>query len=166
MAFTVSRNLPLQCVGLGGTLSQHFQLWRNGAQVPVYITVSTGTLGAADYIEFWGEANDGKADKQLYLDPNFQHTDKVSLQTDTAIYFLTANAAGGLRYTNVVNNVAANVLPAEPYFLHTAATYYRTKANPGFATVVEEYVYSSSYDKGEFFSSLIYHRAPRSRMIN
>ncbi len=34
-----------------------------------------------------------------------------------------------------------------------SAKYYNDKINPGFAAVVGEYVYSSSYDKGEFWSS-------------
>lgn len=143
----------LNTAGLGSVPVQQLQLWKNGKQVPFHSTVSTGTLGAADYLEFWGEINDGKADKDLYLQPQYQHTDKVSLQTDTAVYFITANAAGGARYTPVVNNVAANTLPAEPYFWYTTGSYFRSKANPGFAAVVGEYVYSASYDKGEFYSS-------------
>jgi hypothetical protein len=143
----------LASAGLGGAQVQQLQLWRNGQQVPFYATVNSGSLGAGDYLEFWGEANDGKADKPLYADPNFQHTDKVSLQTDTAVYFITIAAAGNPRYTQVVNNVEGTLLTPEPYFMHTAATYFRTKANPGFAAVVGEYVYSSSYDKGEFYSS-------------
>ncbi|HEY0679184.1 MAG TPA: C25 family cysteine peptidase [Chitinophagaceae bacterium] len=143
----------LSGAGLGSTPAEQFQLWRNGQQVPVFTSVASGALGASDYIEFWGEANDGKADKDLYADPANQHTDKLSLETDTAAYFLTFNSAGGLRYTQVVNNVAGNSLPAEQYFMYTSGTYFRTKSNPGFAAVVGEYVYSSSYDKGEFYSS-------------
>lgn len=143
----------LAAAGLGGTPVQQFQLWRNGQQVPFYSTIATGAMGTSDYIEFWGQANDGKPDKPLYRDPSYQHSDKISLQTDTAVYFLTVNAAGNPTYTTVTNNVAGNSLPAEPYFMHTAGTYFRNKANPGFAAVVGEYVYSSSYDKGEFYSS-------------
>src|SRR6476661_8013160 len=54
----------LAAAGLGSTPSENFQLWRNGAQVPLYISVPTGALGATDYIEFWGLMNDGKPDKE------------------------------------------------------------------------------------------------------
>jgi hypothetical protein len=54
----------------------------------------------------------------------------------------------------VPNNVAGNTLPVEPWFWYTHGTYYRQKINSGFAAVVGEYVYSSSYDKGEFFSTV------------
>src|SRR5688572_22617035 len=114
----------LSGAGLGSTPVQQFQVWRNGQQVPLYTTIASGTMGASDYIEFWGQHNDGTADKALYRDPAFQHTDKLSFQTDTSSYFLTVSPAGGVRYTQTVNNVAGNALPAEPYFMHTTGTYH------------------------------------------
>ena len=45
--------------GLENTNADHFQLWRNGKQIPIYTSVQNGLLGANDYIEFWGEMNDG-----------------------------------------------------------------------------------------------------------
>ena len=56
--------------------------------------MATGPLGANDYIEFWGERNDGKPDKNLYRDTSYQLSDSFSLHTDTATYFLTVNPAG------------------------------------------------------------------------
>ena len=47
-------------------------------------------------------------------------------------------------------------LPAEPYFMDKSSKYYNDKINPGFAAVVGEYVFSSSYDKGEVWSSKAY----------
>jgi Peptidase family C25 len=144
----------LAAIGLSATPAQQFQLWRNGAEVPLYTSVISGLLPANGYIEFWSDANDGKADKPLYRDPAYQHTDKTSLQTDTVAYFLTINAgSANLRFADAANNVAGNVLPAEPYFMYTDGTYFRERINPGFAAVVGEYVYSSSYDKGEFWST-------------
>ncbi|HEX8331363.1 MAG TPA: hypothetical protein VF622_02005, partial [Segetibacter sp.] len=80
--------------GLSSTPAESFQLWRDGEEVPLYISKSTGTLGSADYIEFWGEINNGKLDKELYRDSEYQLSEKWSLQTDTAAYFLTVNTTG------------------------------------------------------------------------
>src|SRR4030095_12595325 len=144
----------LSSAGLGGAAVQNMQLWRNGQQVSFYSNVSSGPLGPSDYLEFWAEANDGKPDKVLYRDSAFQHVDKYSLETDTAVFFLTVSSSiNNNRFTQVANNVAGNTLPVEPYFWYTHGVYYRIKMNPGFAAVVGEYVYSSSYDKGEFFST-------------
>jgi hypothetical protein len=142
----------LASVGLGAVSVEQFKLFRNGIEVPLYTSGSSGVLPVGGYIEFWGEANDGKVDKALYRDSRFQHTDKISLQTDTAIYFLTTDAMTGKRFTSI-NNSVVSALPVEPYFMHTRGQYFRTKINLGFAAVVGEYVYSSSYDKGEYYSS-------------
>jgi hypothetical protein len=144
----------IAAAGLGTTPVQNFQLFRNGQEVPVYTSVASGVLGAADYIEFWGHANDGGPDKVLYRNPAYQHTDKLSFETDTAVYFLTVNPTGAtFHYTTITNNVAGNSLPVEPYFMYKAATYFKSRLNPGYAQVVGEFIYSSSYDMGEFWSS-------------
>jgi hypothetical protein len=151
------RRIPqsvIAAAGLGNTPVQNFQLFRNGQEVPIYTSASSGILGASDYIEFWGRGNDGKPDKVLYRNPAYQHSDKWSFQTDTAVYFLTVNPAGvTFHYNNINNNVAGNSLPVEPYFNYKSGVYYKTRLNPGYAQVVGEYIYSSSYDLGEFWSS-------------
>jgi hypothetical protein len=55
----------LRSAGLQNTNAEEFQLWRNGKQVPLFISNSTGLLGASDFIEFYGMMNDGKADAPL-----------------------------------------------------------------------------------------------------
>ena len=141
--------------GLGSVPAQNFQLFRNGQEVPVYTTVASGPLGGSDYIEFWGQMNDGAPDQPLYRNPIYQHTKHWSLETDTAVYFLTVNPAGtALRLNPVSNDVAGSSLTPEPYFLHKAGTYFKSpQVNPGFAQIVGEYIYSSSYDIGEFWAS-------------
>jgi hypothetical protein len=143
----------LNGAGLGSVPAEQFKLFRNGTEVALYTSVATGSLPVNGYIQFWGEPNDGKPDKILYRNPLYQHTDKISLQTDTAIYFLTASTSNNLRLTDVQNNIASNTLPATPYFMYTAGRYFKENINPGFAEVVGENVYSSSYDKGEFWST-------------
>jgi len=144
----------IAAAGLANTPAQYFQLFRNGQEVPIFTSVASGLLGGSDYIEFWGQMNDGKMDKPLYRNPNYQHTTKWSLETDTAAYFLTVNPAGGtFHYNTVANDTTGNLLPAEPYFMYTAGSYFRSQINPGYAQVIGEYIYSSSYDMGEFWSS-------------
>ena len=144
----------LDAVGIGNTQVEYFELWRNGERVPVYPSVANGALPADGYLEFWGILNDGKPDLPMYRDPAFFQTDHSSLLTDTSSYFLSVNTnQSGFRYVNVTNNIGANVLPPEPYFNYTTGYYNKIKVNPGFAAVVGEYVYSSSFDKGEFNSS-------------
>lgn len=139
---------------LAGVSADQFQVWRNGKQVTLYTSVASGALGSG-YIEFWGEKNDGKPDQALYLNPSYQLSDKLSLETDTAAYFLTinTNTSANLRYANQANPVAGNVLPASPYFIHTARQDFKELINKGFAQNLGLYVYSSAYDEGEGWSS-------------
>lgn len=144
----------LDAAGIGGTQVQFLELWRNGEPVAFYPSVPSGVLPANGYIEFWGKINDGKPDRDLYRDPAYQHTTANSLIQDSATYFLSVNNnQSGFMIFEGTNDVASNTLPVEPYFMHKVGNYYKSRINPGFAAVVGELVYSSSYDKGEFWSS-------------
>ncbi len=135
--------------------AEQFQLWRNGKQVTLYTSVATGALGTGGYIEFWGEKNDGVADKPLYLDPAYQLSDRISLETDTAAYFLTihTNTSANLRFIDQANPVAGNSLPAQQFFMHTARHDFKNVISRGRFQYLGVNVYSSSYDYGEWWSS-------------
>ena len=144
----------LAAAGLGSIPAQNFQLWRNGKQVRMFTSVASGVMGIGDFLEFWGEMNDGKTDKALYRSADYQMCDKYSLETDTSTYFLTVNTTGGnLRYLATANPTVGNTLPAEPYFMRRIEQHYRKQINKGYAAVIGEYVYSSSYDIGEGWTS-------------
>jgi len=144
----------IQALGLGSVNADHFQLWRNGQQVRLYTSVSNAPLSATDYIEFWGERNDGKADKPLYRNPDFQLSDRYSLETDTVAYFLTVQSAEpNLRYQASVNTAPSNATP-DAYFMRRVDQFYNNQINRGEARPVGEYVYSSAYDPGEGWVSV------------
>ncbi len=140
--------------GLGQTPAEHFRLYRNGEEVILYTSIPNGPLPADGFIEFWGLANDGLPDQVLYREPQFQHRTKYNLHSDTAVYFLTVEPfQPNKRFQTIENNVAGNSLPREPYFMYRLARDFKERLNLGFAADLEQYVYSSSYDSGEFFSS-------------
>lgn len=145
----------LAAAGLGSTPSEHFQLFRDGEEVAIYVSTPSGPLGSADYIEFFGEINNGKLDKELYRNPDFQLSDKWSLQTDTAAYFLTINTATqNKRILPTTNNAGGNTLPATEYFMHTMGRYFRSgEVSNGFSATLGKNLYSSSYDRGEGWMS-------------
>lgn len=144
----------LVTAGLGNASAEQFQLWRNGLQVRIFTSAPSGPLAANDFIEFWGERNDGKPDKALYRDTSNQLSDSFSLHTDTVSYFLTINPAGNnLRFATTVNDIAGNTLAPDAYFMRKVTAAYRDQYNRGYAANVVEYVYSSSYDVGEGYTS-------------
>jgi len=148
--------IPQSTIAAGGLVAvnaDNFQLWRNGQQIRIFTSVSGTALGSADFIEFYGEMNDGKADAPLYKEPQFQLADRYSLETDTSTYFLTQNTTGGnLRYTNTINAAPGTATP-DAYFMRSINLFYKANLNRGFAQDLGEYVYSSAYDNGEGFTT-------------
>lgn len=137
----------LSSVGINAQGSQ-LQLWHNGQQVPVYAN-NLGTLGNDDYIEFWGQQNDGSPDAELFQKPDDQINKLQSLETDSATYFLTVNTNMG---ANAIynNNAAPNIpngLAPEPYFFYTIQNNLGNTFNMGPADAYNgaEYVYMSDY---------------------
>ncbi|WP_300601180.1 C25 family cysteine peptidase [Niabella sp.] len=121
----------LAAANLGTADASSFQLWNNGVEVPLYISVSSGPLGAGDYIEFWGQMNDGKPDNPLYRTPDQQLSDSKSLFTDSSAYFLTVNPAGGnKRLVNTLNNIPGGATP-EPYFIYKADSSFNEQLHLG-----------------------------------
>ncbi|MBW7846446.1 MAG: hypothetical protein H3C45_12595, partial [Bacteroidia bacterium] len=150
------KQADLNAMGLSNIPIEQFQLWRNGKEQILYTSKATGSMSGNDFVQFWGEKNDGKPDTKLYLKPSYQLSDHYSLQTDTSAYFLTVNPSGNnLRFIPTSNNVVGNVLPAEPYFMNNRGAYFNTKLNSGYALPAGDvYVYSSSYDMGEGWTSV------------
>lgn len=113
----------LDSLGLAGTNPQHFQLFRRGKEVAIHVAgEADGRLDTQDFIEFYGERNDGRLDQDLYKNPAHQPHQLYSLYTDTAAYFLTINPAGGKRMQQL-NPSPAGKTP-EPYLLRKVTRYF------------------------------------------
>jgi hypothetical protein len=144
----------LATAGLDGTSAQSFQLWHNGAEVPLYTSVVNGMLGVSDYLEFYGVMNDGTTDTKLYKYDSLQMSNYWSLYTDTAAYFLTVNTSSvNKRIVDAVNDIAANTLAPEPYCIYTLSKYYKQNLNQGFGYNLGDIINSSSYETAEGWSS-------------
>ncbi|MEJ8755845.1 C25 family cysteine peptidase [Pontibacter sp. H259] len=109
----------LDSLGLSTANPQNLQLIRRGKEVAIFVAgEQDGRLDAQDYLEFYGERNDGALDRELYKDPTHQHHQFFSLYSDTASYFLTVAPVKGKRMQQ--KNIAANGLAPETYFIRKA----------------------------------------------
>lgn len=143
----------LEKIGLPLDASQ-YALFKNGKQVPIY--VSNTPLDKNDYIEFYGEINDGSFDKQLYLKPEYHLADKRSLFTDTSIYFLAVVPYGEhMRYLKT-DNIIDNPPPAQTHFDYQFTETYFNQFFPGepFRKVGGLNNYYGDFESGETFISL------------
>ncbi len=122
--YRISRS-TLASAGIPASVAgSNFKLYRDGREVPVY--VSAETMGSGDYIEFAGNGATGILDKDLYADPSWQPNPNICLFTDTAAYYLTYdNGAGHLRYQQAANNIPPAPPAAESYNWATSGNYYK-----------------------------------------
>ena len=145
----------LKSLGLVNTNADHFQLWKNGVEVPLYTTQSNASINSDGFLEFYGKINDGKFDSKMYQNFKYQTSDKWSLLTDTAVYFLTINQfSSNLRYAVSANNASSSTMTPEEYFNYTYRYAFKDQINPGSPNVIAGVnVYSSSFDDGEGWTS-------------
>ncbi len=82
--------------------NQYYQLYFHGQQQYIYIRSNGPNLSEknGDYIEFYGQYNDGTPDSTLYYNTKFLPAPYYSMFNDTSSYYLTYTVATpGLRMT-------------------------------------------------------------------
>lgn len=99
----------LQGNGMGNVTGAQFALYREGQQVPIFVS-SSGVLSSSDYIEFYGTKANGKMDTELYTPASRQGSMTQSIISDTAVYFLTFGSPS----SNTRLVLQDNILPANP----------------------------------------------------
>lgn len=108
----------LQQAGLPANIDPTtLQLFRRGIEQAIWVQGEDDhRLDASDFVEFWGEPNDGQLDSLLYQPRRAQPHPYYSAFTDTASYFLTWRLDGqrGRRMLSYQEANSAN-LSAEPY---------------------------------------------------
>ena len=93
------------------------QLFHRGKEQAIYIKgQADAVFNASDYLEFYGQKNDGTVDSLLYRPYSFQPHKYYNLYSDTSAYFLTYNSSlsRGLRMDSV-QFVNVNNLPSESF---------------------------------------------------
>ena len=94
-----------------------FKLMSMGAEIPIFVT-NDGSFSDGDFIEFYGEKNNGLFDTQLFMEEDHQIDRDVSLFTDTRAYYLTYDLeAENLRINSAENTPNDQV--ALEYFWRT-----------------------------------------------
>ncbi|MBK9461503.1 MAG: hypothetical protein IPN94_19280 [Sphingobacteriales bacterium] len=110
----------LQNAGLANNAASGFRLYHKGTEVPIF-TTTNNVFSPTDYLEFYGEKNDGSFDTQLYAQPDWQANPYQSMFSDTSHYYLVWDdivAPTPKRYISTPNNTDTHP-PAETYFRYT-----------------------------------------------
>lgn len=133
------------------TDAENFQLFHHGTEQYLYIKgAENHRIDSGDYIEFFGEKNDGRLDSGLYEKANFQPGTFYSFYTDTSVYFLTYSDSGtGKRFNSMIPGTF-NGTP-ESYFICRQSDFYTNSFNYG-ALLSVGGGESSEYTEGEGFT--------------
>lgn len=127
-----------------------FQLWHNGAEVPVYVS-SEDDLSNSDYIEFYGTRNRMEVDQHFFSNKDDIFNPEASLITDTSAYFLTWNDTGNNNRFATQQNDLSNPPPPETFFHHKSIQHFYESHNK-FANGSS--IQQSYFDKGQGFGRL------------
>ncbi|SDJ94969.1 Peptidase family C25 [Catalinimonas alkaloidigena] len=141
--YRITRDELVQAGMPSATNPQNWQLFRRGQEQALYVP------NGGEFLEFYGQINDGQLDTYLYDAPEDQLQAYFSLFSDTAVYYLKWQGSIGQRMPSL--NLTPAV-PAEAYHLAELVPVYRGGEYAD--GVGAEYTgganfYSSTYDAGE-----------------
>lgn len=123
--------LNQQIPNLSSINPKNLQLYKNGKEIAMYVQgENDNSFDNDDFIEFYGEPNDGTLDKELYVTAAAQPHTHYSLFTDTSAYFLTYNSAiPGKRIQNFTGPKTGST--AEDYIIQESLGVYAEAYYPG-----------------------------------
>jgi hypothetical protein len=123
------------------------QLFHRGVEQAIYVDgEADGQFNPIDFIEFYGQKNDGTLDAELYTPSTKQPHKYYNLYSDTTCYFLTIGSSGGKRMTNFFEPNSTSI-SAETSHIDEKLQILNVDYSTGFT--YGENVQSTSFDLGE-----------------
>ena len=132
--------------------ARNLQLFFRGEEIPIYVKgESDGVFNATDYIEFFGEPNDGWIDTALYINGAAdQMNPGLNLFNDTSMYYLSWNTSTtNIRYTLETDTDFASYTPANYYIYKAREGLFGGGSNGYYAGELISTVSMPEYTEGE-----------------
>ena len=149
------RYTDLQAAGFPVNSDPRFiQLFHRGKEQSIYIKgQGDAVFDASDYIEFYGQKNDGTLDSLLYKPSSLQPHKYYNLYSDTTAYFLTYNSSfsRGLRMDSV-QLVNVSNLPPENFQYAQRLFVYHDQYSAGLTS--GDVTQSTNFDQGEGWTGI------------
>lgn len=115
-------------VPVGSIDPRSFQVFNKGTEQYIYVHgENDGVFHNTDYIEFYGERNDGSLDTELYNHPSSQANNAYSLFNDSSVYFVTWNSSISNRRMTPENDVNFSAYLPVPYVFVISRQNYTSK---------------------------------------
>ncbi len=116
-----------------------------------------GVLNPTDYVEFYGQGNDGLPDRALYYtNPAFHLNPYVNLHSDTTAYFITYKVDGSNGKRMPLVDVPNTGFTPEVYHNQEELRAFKEEMSAGrnYVATSSSFLYISSYDLGKGYASL------------
>ncbi len=129
---------------------RRIQLFHRGVEVAINIEgQGDASFDPADFIEFYGQKNDGTVDEELYVTPSDQPHKYYNLFSDTTAYFLTYHllAQNGKR---MVSQAPFTGVTKDNYYNEEALKIYSDEYANGLT--ISSYTNLTQFDLGEGFT--------------
>lgn len=141
---------------LSGKNPDEAHLWFRGKQVPILIKHNgDNKFDAGEFIEFYGQRNDGTLDSVLYVNPSNQPHKDISLYMDTSVYFLTFSATETKsRIKEHPSNTSTTISPAS-FFIEESAQFFSEEYYRDLPFIPEQGYSSAEYKEGEGYQSTL-----------
>lgn len=112
-----SSTLALAGIPLSSINPKNFQIFNRGIQQYIYVEGEDDSVfNSSDFIEFYGQKNDGALDSLLYINTSFLPNPYYSLINDTAVYFLTWNSSVTNNRMQVDSDISFASYSPDDYF--------------------------------------------------
>ena len=134
-----------------------WQLFFRGQEMAIRVVgEKDGVFNEPDYVEFYGEGNDGSQDSLLYRPRKRLHPYQT-LYSDTAAYFLTAAPVGLGKRIAELNNSAQGLSP-EPFHAEETVKAYTSQYTFNNLLGAEPFLQQSYFEPGEGVVRAIAHQ--------
>ncbi|HEY5824450.1 MAG TPA: C25 family cysteine peptidase, partial [Cyclobacteriaceae bacterium] len=131
--------------------TRFIQVIHRGVEQAIYFKqdIANARFDATEYIEFYGQRNDGLRDANLYKPSTAQPHPYYNLYSDTSAYFLTWNISStqGKRMEDFFANNVSPVLPKETSHTAQQLSIYTQEYSGG--ETLSDVIQYSYYNKGE-----------------
>jgi len=129
---------------------RYIQIFHRGDEQSIYVKgQSDGNLGSSDFIEFYGQKNDGTLDAQLYKPSSLQPHKYYNIYSDTTAYFLTYStdpSKVGARMDSTQDVNPGGSLSTETYLYNTRLLILHDEYSDGHQ---EDLTTATNFDRGE-----------------
>ena len=132
------------------------QLFHRGVEQAIYVDgEADGRFDAADFLEFYGQRNDGVPDSLLYQPYTAQPHPYYSLFSDTTAYFLTWSTGAGQpgKRMAAYTDTTSNLVPETYHWAEDLRLF--TDNYPGWAAGLPQKIEYSFYEAGEGYTGPI-----------